>query len=98
MFSWLFMIGIDNDDTLRDANLHCRQANARCVVHGQDHIVDQLDDITSNVFDRSTRLFEARVRKMQDLSNHFLTYNMLYGSTSTMTRTPCTCCGVNSSA
>src|SRR5215831_18799780 len=86
-----FMVDIDNDDTLRDADLHRRQADTRRVIHRQHHIVYELDEVTGNILDRRARLFQPRVRKMKDFSDHYLTYNMLYGSTSTMTRTPWVC-------
>src|SRR5262249_21647553 len=70
LLTWFFVVDIDDNDALWDADLHCGQADARRVVHSQHHVVYQMHQVTGNVLDCNARLFEARVRKVKDVSNH----------------------------
>src|SRR5712691_8857120 len=70
MLARFFVIYVDDNDALRDTDLHRGQTDTRRVVHGEHQVIDQMDKIAGNVLDRSPGLFETRVGKVEDFSDH----------------------------
>src|SRR5437773_2027943 len=71
LLAWFLRVQVEDDDALRDADLHRCQAYPRRRVHGQHHVVHELDKVAADVLDRSGSLFETGIRVVQDFSEHY---------------------------
>jgi len=66
-----FLAGfLTTEDSQRDADLCRRQTNARCRVHGLDHVVDEPLDLRSDFADRCGRRMQHVGSVADDGSNH----------------------------
>ncbi len=63
----VFSLGdVDDDDALGHADLHGGEANARRLVHGLQHIVEQPVNFRVDPFDRRRNDPQARIGKGED--------------------------------
>src|SRR6266478_6240105 len=72
IFSWFFVIDVYDYNTMRNPDLHRRQTDAWSVVHSGDHVINRLHQVSGNVSDVLTALFQTKVGKMQDFSDHLV--------------------------